>query len=111
MEADLKEKNMQPIQTDEEISMLRSEIEMLMSERRSLLRIAGAAAAFVANLDSKALPANTYEAAELLGESLNALPEDSLSDALEVIKAHVDPGEAGAAKKAGNPPPPAAPGR
>jgi len=67
--------------------MLRSEIEMLMSERRTLLIITGAAAVFVANMDSKSLPQETYESAEMLAEGLNALPEDTLRDALEVVKA------------------------
>ena len=67
--------------------MLRSEIEMLMSERRTLLIVTGAAAVFVANMDSKSLPQETYESAEMLAEGLNALPEDTLRDALEVVKA------------------------
>ena len=37
----------------QEIVMLRAEIEMLMSERQALLRATGAAAVFVANLDSE----------------------------------------------------------
>ena len=40
---------------EQELSMLRSEIEMLMSERQSLLRTVGAAAVFIANLDDKIL--------------------------------------------------------
>lgn len=72
---------------EDQISLLRSQIEMLILERENLLRIAGAAAVFVAELDSEALPEATYEAAELLAESLNGLPEDSLRDALERVKA------------------------
>jgi hypothetical protein len=75
------------IRKDQEISMLRSEIEMLMSERRTLLIVTGAAAVFVANMDSKSLPQETYESAEMLAEGLNALPEDTLRDALDVVKA------------------------
>lgn len=74
---------------DEEITLLSKEMEILMNERRMLLRIAGAAAAFVAELDTKSLPANTYEAAEFLAEFLNELSEESLRDALEAVKAHV----------------------
>lgn len=70
-----------------EVEMLRQEIEMLMSERQNLLRVTGAAAAFVANMDSKSLPEDTYEAAELLAEGLNALSEDTLREALEVVRA------------------------
>jgi len=74
---------------DEEITMLREEMEMLMSERQSLLRISGAAAAFVAELDTKSLPAETYEAAEFLAEFLNELSEETLRDSLEAVKAHM----------------------
>lgn len=73
-------------QEDEEIAMLRSEIEMLMNERQRLVRVAGAAAVFVANLDSKSLPEHTYEIAEILAESLNTLPEDTLRDALDAVR-------------------------
>lgn len=74
---------------DDEITMLRKELELLMGERQALLRIAGAAAVFVAELDTKQLPANTYEAAEYLAEFLNELTEESLRDSLEAVKAHV----------------------
>lgn len=74
---------------DEEIAMLRSELEMLMRERQLLLRIAGVSASFVAELDSSLLPAETYDAAELLSELINALPEETLSDALESVAAEI----------------------
>ena len=81
---------------DQEISMLRAELEMLMSERQTLLRITGAAAAFVAELDADVLPEETLEAAELLAEYINAAPEETMRDALEIEKAKVI-GEAGRA--------------
>lgn len=74
---------------DQEIAMLRAELEMLMSERQTLLRIAGAAAAFVAELDAGVLPEATLEAAEILAESINAAPEETMRDALEIIKAEM----------------------
>ncbi len=74
---------------DEEIAMLRSELEMLMNERRALLRVAGAAAVFVAELDADQLQEDTYEAAELLAECLNGTPEETLHDALEAVKAEI----------------------
>ncbi|WP_124950642.1 hypothetical protein [Sulfuriferula thiophila] len=76
-------------QTQQEISMLRNELEMLMRERDGLLRVSGAAAVFVAELDSEKLPAVTLEAAEMLAESLNELTEDTLQDALNAVKAHI----------------------
>lgn len=74
---------------NDEITMLRKELELLMAERLMLLRIAGAAAAFVAELDTKQLPADTYEAAEYLAEFLNDLNEETLRDSLEAVKVHV----------------------
>ncbi|MDP3483116.1 MAG: hypothetical protein Q8S05_07405 [Sulfuricella sp.] len=74
---------------DQEIAMLRAELEMLMGERQTLLRITGAAAAFVAELDADVLPEETLEAAEMLAEYINAAPEETVRDALEIVKAEV----------------------
>jgi len=63
--------------------MLRAEIEMLINERDHLLRTAGAAAMFVAKLDTNVLPESTYEAADILAAVINALPEETLRDAVE----------------------------
>ncbi len=65
--------------------MLSKEIEILMAERARLLRIAGAAAQFVAVMDSKKLPETVATEADLLAESVNALSEDTLKDALASI--------------------------
>jgi hypothetical protein len=65
--------------------MLSSEIELLMAERAKLLRVAGAAAQFVAVMDSRVLPEKVATEAEILAESVNALPEDTLKDALVSI--------------------------
>ena len=65
--------------------MLSKEIEILMAERARLLRIAGAAAQFVAVMDVKNLPEKVATEAELLAESVNALAEDTLKDALAAI--------------------------
>lgn len=77
----------------EEITLLRQEIELLMRERQRLLQVVGAAAVLVANLDSSTLPddQDTIDAAEFLAESLNALSEESLQDALDVVQAEFDP--------------------
>ena len=78
---------------EDEVRLLRGEIEMLMSERRQLLQEAGAAAVFVANLDTDTLPdeAGTIDAAEMLAEQLNGLSEETLKDALESVRAEPDP--------------------
>ncbi len=65
--------------------MLSEELELLMAERRKLLRVAGAAAQFVAVMDSRNLPEKVATEAEILAESVNALPEDTLKDALVAI--------------------------
>ncbi len=80
---------------EEEVRLLREEIELLMSERRQLLQVAGAAAVFVANLDADSLPdeLDTIDAAELLAEQLNSLSEETLKDALDSVRAEVDPAQ------------------
>ncbi len=76
-------------QHKQEANMLRKELEMLISERTSLLKVAGAAAVFVANMDSEDLPVKAIEAADLLSTSVNNLSEESLKDALETVHAKV----------------------
>jgi hypothetical protein len=66
--------------------MLTEEIEILMAERARLLRVAGAAAQFVAVMESRSLPERVATEAEILAESVNALSEDTLKDALISIK-------------------------
>ncbi len=77
---------------NEEVQMLRKEIEMLMGERQNLLQVVGAAAVLVANLDSDVLPddEDTIDAAEMLAEQLNSLSEETLKDALESVRAQMD---------------------
>lgn len=65
--------------------MLSKEVEMLMAERGRLLRVAGAAAQFVAVMNAKKLPENVATEADILAESVNSLSEDTLRDALVAI--------------------------
>lgn len=65
--------------------MLSKEIDLLMAERSKLLRVAGAAAQFVAVMESQRLPEDVATEAEILAESVNALTEDTLKDALVSI--------------------------
>jgi len=74
------------MQREQEVAMLRAEIEMLMLEREHLLRTAGAAAMFVAKLDSQVLPESTYAAADILAGSLNNLAEETLRDAVDMVR-------------------------
>ncbi|MBI5659413.1 MAG: hypothetical protein HZC43_07655 [Nitrosomonadales bacterium] len=75
----------------QEIAMLREEMEMLMGERASLLKVVGAAAVLVANTDGRHLPPEAAEAAELLSMQVNELPEETLLEALESVQAKADP--------------------
>lgn len=77
---------------NQEVRLLREEIELLMAERQKLLQVTGAAAVLVANLDEDSLPEDqdTIDAAEVLAESLNALSEETLKDALDSVAAEFD---------------------
>lgn len=74
---------------DQEVSLFRQEMELLMKERERLLHVVGAAAVLIANLDSDTLPDDhdTIEAAEMLAETINSLPEETLKDALSSVHA------------------------
>ena len=72
----------------QEVELLSKEVEMLMGERNRLLKVVGAAAVLVANADAMRLQPQAVNAAEILSEMLNALPEETLQDALESVKAH-----------------------
>jgi hypothetical protein len=74
----------------QEIELLSQEIELLMNERARLLRVVGAAAVLVANTEVRNLPKAVIDSAEMLSESLNALPEETLKDALESVQAEIE---------------------
>lgn len=73
---------------DQEITMLRAELELLMKERDALLQVTGAAAGLIAELDSFDIPNTAMEAAELLSARINTLSEETLQDALSAVDAH-----------------------
>ncbi len=72
----------------QEVELLSQEVEMLMQERLRLLRVVGAAAVLVSNTEADSLPASAVNAAEVVSELLNALPEETLKDALDSVQAH-----------------------
>lgn len=74
----------------QEAELLSREVEMLMNERARMLRVVGAAAVLVANTDAGTLPVALVDAADQLSEALNALPEETLKDALESVQAEVE---------------------
>jgi len=65
--------------------MLGKELDILMAERARLLKVAGAAAQFVASMDGSELPEAVATEADILAQSVNALSEDTLRDALAAI--------------------------
>jgi len=75
---------------DQEIIMLRRELEILMGERQTLLRVVGSTAALIASLDSKHLPVGAVESADLVATSINALSEETLRDALNAVRAEIE---------------------
>ena len=75
---------------DQEIAMLRSEVEMLIAEREGLLRVVGSAAALIAALDSKRLPVGAVEAADLVATTINQVSEETLQDALGSVHAEIE---------------------
>ena len=75
---------------EQEILMLRRELEILMNERQTLLRVVGATAALIASLNSKHLPLGAVESADLVATSINALSEETLQDALSSVSAEIE---------------------
>jgi|TARA_B110000503_G_scaffold48927_1_gene79435 hypothetical protein len=73
-----------------ENNMLRTELELLMKERETLLVIAGIAAGLIAEINTNDLPIRTVEAADLLATTVNQLPEETLQDALNSVKASIE---------------------
>lgn len=73
----------------DEVLLLRAEIELLMKERLSLLKVSGAAASLIAEIKSDELPKRAVQAADILAEHINALNEETLQDALGAIEAHI----------------------
>jgi hypothetical protein len=68
-----------------EVSMLRSEIELMVADRQALLKLAGAAAKFVDKADIAKLPMSVIPLAEALAQGLNGLSEDTLHEALQSV--------------------------
>lgn len=77
---------------DQEIALLRKELELLMEERQRLLQVVGAAAVMIAGIDSKRLPVGAIEAADLVSTTINRLPEETLRDALASVHAEIEQG-------------------
>ena len=83
-------------QREQEIALLRSELEMLMNERQAILRVVGSATVLIASLDSKRLPVGAVEAADMVATSINQLSEETLQDALAAVHAEIEDDSVGA---------------
>lgn len=77
------------IPDENEIKLLRAEVEMMMGERERLLRAVGAAAVFYARVEPAALPDRALAAAEVLTQSLNGVSEELLQEAIELVEPEV----------------------
>ncbi len=80
---------MQNTLNQNEINMLRTELELLMRERHSLLKVAGVAAGLIAEINSHNLPIRAVEAADMLATNINSLSEETLQDALMAVNAEI----------------------
>lgn len=81
---------------NEETRMLGRELDILMGERQTLLEVAGAAAALIASLDGRQLPAAAVRSADLLAAMINVLPDETLVDALAAVRAEIEEDKAAA---------------
>lgn len=64
---------------------LATEIELIIRERERLLQAAGAAAALFTRLNIRDIPREAREQVRRLGAVLDALPEETLTDAIEIL--------------------------
>ncbi len=69
----------------QEVALVGEEIELLMEERARLLRVVGAAAMLVTHTDMASLPKSAADAVEMLSGALDALSEETLQDALDLV--------------------------
>ncbi|MCM8595070.1 hypothetical protein [Accumulibacter sp.] len=71
-------------------ALLGHEIELLIGERQTLLQVVGASAALIACLDCRLLPPGAIKPADLVASTINALPDETLCDALVAVSAGID---------------------
>lgn len=70
-----------------EISMLRTELELMLEEDARLKRIAGAAALFISRLEGEVLPKATVVAGLALARLIDDMPDDTMCEALQLYQA------------------------
>ena len=69
-----------------DVSMLRAELELMLDEDTYLKKIVGAAALLVARLDRVSLSGGTAMAAFTLAGLIEGLPDESVSEAVSLLK-------------------------
>lgn len=69
----------------DELSMLRSEVDLLVEEDTQLMKIAGAAALFVSQLQGASLPDGALNAASTLAKLISEIPDDTMCEALDLL--------------------------
>ena len=73
--------------------MLGHELDILMGERQTLLKVVGATAALIASLDSRLLPPGAMQSADLVATAINTLPDETLREALAAVRAQIEEDE------------------
>lgn len=68
-----------------ELSMLRSEVDLLAAEDSQLMKVAAAAALFVSQLQGTDLPQSALNAASTLAKLICEVPDDTMRDALDML--------------------------
>lgn len=74
-----------PLQEDE-IAMLRSELELMIHEDAYMKKIVGAAALLISRLDRVQLPGSTVRAALSLAYLIEAMPEEVVCEAINSFR-------------------------
>ncbi len=69
----------------DDFSLLRSELELVIQEDAQLLKIAGAAALFVSQLEGMALPRGAMTAAAKLARLIGEMSDDTLCEAMQSL--------------------------
>ncbi len=73
---------------ENEIAMLRSELEMMLEEDTRLKKIVGAAAMFISRLEGEVLPKKTVVAGLALARLIDEMPDDTMCEALQLYQSN-----------------------
>jgi hypothetical protein len=79
--------------------MLGHELDILMGERQTLLKVVGATAAFIASLDSGSAAARCDQSADLVATAINTLPDETCARRLRPCARNRGRNDAGGARE------------